>query len=173
VIFLGMILYLDLIKLLIDSKYHEGIKVVPLILLGDLFFGIFFSASIWFKLKDKTWYGAIIAVSGAFITIMLNIILIQRLGYMGSAVSIVICFFFMMIINYFWGKKYYPIQYDFKRIAIYFISGIFIFFVAQFTVHLDPALKYTLNTTLFALFLIFVLFIERKELKLILGIRKG
>jgi O-antigen/teichoic acid export membrane protein len=158
---------------LIPTKYHEGIKVVPLILLADLFFGIFFSASIWFKLKDKTWYGAIIAIIGAIITLILNILLIPVMGYMGSAISVVICFFVMMVINYFWGQKYYPIPYDMKRIATYFLLGTLIFIVSLFTTHLDPAGKFFINTVLFVLFLGVVLKIEKKELTSILGKRKG
>jgi O-antigen/teichoic acid export membrane protein len=172
IIFLGMILYIDVIKLLIPAKYHEGVKVVPLILLADLFFGIFFSASIWFKLKDKTWYGALIAILGAIITLILNILLIPRLGYMGSAISMVCCFFVMMVINYFWGQKYYPIPYDLKRIATYFGIGAFIFILALFTSHLNPLLKFSINSMLYTIFLGFVFRIEKRELFSILGIKK-
>jgi hypothetical protein len=92
---------------------------------------------------------------------------------MGSAISIVICFFVMMVINYFWGQKYYPIPYDLKRIAKYFGIGTFIFLLSLFTSHLHPSLKFSINTMLFIIFLGFVFRIEIKELSSILGIKKG
>ncbi len=173
IIFLGMILYLDIIKFLIDSKYHEGLKVVPLILLAELFFGVFFSASIWFKLKDKTWYGAAIALVGAFITLVLNILLIPVFGYMGSAFAVLSCFFVMMVINFFWGQKYYPIPYDLKRIGFHFLTGTLVFIASLFTSGLEPSLKYTLNTFLIGAFLFLLYKAEKKELITIFTEEKG
>ncbi len=172
-IFLGMILYLDIIKFLIDSDYHEGLKVVPIILLAELFFGIFFSASIWFKLKDKTWYGAAIAITGACVTLALNFLLIPGLGYMGSAIAVLVCFFIMMVINYFWGQKYYPIPYDLRRIGLYVLAGSLVFLVSLFTRRLEPALKYSLHSVMLFIFLSFLFFLEKKELATLFAGNKG
>ncbi len=152
-IFLGMTLYIDIVKLLIPVEYHPGLPVVPLVLMADLFFGIFFSASIWYKLKDRTWYGAYIALTGAVITILLNFLLIPVMGYMGSAVTVFICFFIMMVINYFWGQKYYPIPYDLKRIGTYFGVAVLLFAASRFTAGFLPILKFALNTLMVFLFL--------------------
>jgi len=92
-IFLGMMLYIDLVKVIIDKQYHDGIKAIPLILLGNLFFGIYFALSLWYKLTDKTRYGAYIAIAGAAITVILNIVLIPPMGYMGSAIGVFFGFF--------------------------------------------------------------------------------
>ena len=172
-IFLGMTLYIDIIKLLIPVAYHPGLKVVPLILMADLFFGIFFSASIWYKLKDRTWYGAYIALIGAVLTIILNFLLIPVMGYMGSAITVFICFFVMMVINYFWGQKYYPIPYDLKRIGIYFAAAVLLFILSLFTASLLPYLKFFLNSLLILLFLGVVFRLEKKEIFSILIKKKG
>ena len=172
-IFLGMTLYIDIVKLLIPPEYHPGLKVVPIILMADLFFGIFFSASIWYKLKDRTWYGAYIALTGAVITILLNFLLIPLIGYMGSAITVFICFFIMMVINYFWGQKYYPIPYDLKRIGIYFAAAILMYILSRFSAPLFPALKYFLNSLLLLAFLGIISGLEKKELLSILKKKKG
>ena len=172
-IFLGMTLYIDLVKLLIPPEYHPGLKVVPLILMADLFFGIFFSASIWYKLKDKTWYGAYIALVGAAITLLLNILLIPVIGYMGSAITVFVCFFIMMVINYFWGQKYYPIPYDLKRIGLYFASAVILFILSLGTAQLTPFLKFTINSLMLIFFMGMVFLLEKREIFAILKKKKG
>jgi len=153
---------------LIPEIYHEGNKVIPLVLMADLFFGIFFSASIWYKLKDKTWYGAMIAGMGALITVVLNIILIPLMGYMGSAITLLICFLVMMVVNYFWGQYYYPIPYDLKRIAFYFGIAVMFYFISLFTARFNSLTTFTLNSLLFAFFCIIVILLEKSELMQIL-----
>lgn len=172
-IFLGMTLYIDIVKLLIPVEYHPGLPVVPLVLMADLFFGIFFSASIWYKLKDRTWFGAYIALTGAVITILLNFLLIPVMGYMGSAVTVFICFFIMMVINYFWGQKYYPIPYDLKRIGTYFGVAVLLFATSRFTAGFLPIFKFALNTLMVFLFLGLIAVLEKKELMTIIKKKKG
>jgi O-antigen/teichoic acid export membrane protein len=173
VIFLGMVLYIDIVKMLIPSIYHQGTRVVPIVLIADLFFGVFFSASIWYKLKDKTWYGACIAIIGAIITIILNIALIPVMGYMGSAIALLICYGIMMVINYVWGQKFYPIPYDLKRITLYFSVTMSIFAVSFFTSRQIPVIKFILHTLFFGGFILFVMFSEKRELLVLLKKKKG
>jgi O-antigen/teichoic acid export membrane protein len=173
IIFLGMVLYIDIVKMLIPPIYHQGTRVVPIILIADLFFGVFFSASIWYKLKDKTWYGACIAIIGALITIVLNVVLIPVMGYMGSAIALLGCYGIMMAINYFWGQKFYPISYDLKKIALYFIVAMSIYAASFVTSAQISVIKFILHTLLFAGFLVFILFSEKKELFVLLKKKKG
>jgi len=173
VIFLGMVLYIDIVKMLIPSIYHQGTRVVPIVLIADLFFGVFFSASIWYKLKDKTWYGACIAIIGAIITIILNIALIPVMGYMGSAIALLVCYGIMMVINYVWGQKFYPIPYDLKRITLYFSVAMSIFAVSFFTSGQIPVIKFILHTLFFGGFILFVMFSEKRELLVLLKKKKG
>jgi len=172
-IFLGMTLYIDIIKMVIDASYHEGLKVVPIILMANLFFGIFFSLSIWFKLKDMTRYGAYIALIGAVITLVLNFLLIPVIGYMGSAIAVLVCFFVMMVITYLWGQKYYFIPYDLKRLGTYFFTGLGIFILSLLTKDMAPFLKFSTNTLMLLFFFYLIFRLEKSEIFKILKRKKG
>ncbi len=154
IIFLGMVLYLDIIKLIINVEYHEGLKVVPIIVMGNLFFGIYFTLSLWYKLTDMTRYGAYISLIGAGITLILNFLLIPVFGYMGSAVTVFICFLTMVVISYFLGQKYYPVPYPLKRIFTYFLFATFIYVISIYTEKMRPVFEYPANSLL----LVFILF---------------
>lgn len=173
IIFLGMTLFIDIVKLAIDSKFHEGIKVVPLVLMANLLFGIFFNLSIWYKIKDMTRYGAYIALIGAVITLVLNILLIPSMGYMGSAVAVLICFIIMSVITYIWGQKHYFVPYDLKRIAIYFVIALGLFFISKYAGALYPSIKLIINSFLMLLFFLVIFKLEKTELLQILKRNKG
>ena len=96
-IFLGICLYMDLVKYIIDEKYHSGLNVVPIILMANLFLGIYYTLSLWYKLTDKTRYGAYFASIGAVISLILNVAFIPKIGYMASAYAVLICFVVMTI----------------------------------------------------------------------------
>ena len=131
-IFLSVMLYIDIIKYFIGESYHSGLKIVPVILLANLFLGIIYNLSIWYKLTNKTMYGAYLAIFGAFITITLNIILIPKIGYMGSAWATLACYFSMMILSYLLSRKHFKVKYDLKTIIFYFIlTGIIYFTYKQ------------------------------------------
>ena len=163
-IFLGMVLYIDLIKFIIDKQYHIGLKVVPIILLANLFFGIYFALSMWYKLTDKTRYGAYMALTGAAITIGLNFLLVPLMGYMGSAIAVLACFTTMMIISYYFGQKFYAIPYNVKRIGTYFLIAGVLFVFSRFSTDLSAFPKYTLHTLYVFLFLVFIFMLEKREL---------
>lgn len=164
IIFLGVMLYLDIIKYFIGSKFHEGLKVVPILLLANLFLGIFYNFSIWYKLNDMTRYGAYLAVFGAAVTIILNLILIPIYGYVGSAWATFICYFLMTLLSYFWGQKYYYVPYKIKNSIIYLVLSLFIYFISILIKLEKLYLNMILNTVLFSGFLFFVYLNERKLL---------
>lgn len=163
-IFLGMILYIDIIKVIIDRQYHEGLKVVPIILMANLFFGIYFTLSLWYKLRDMTRYGAYLAITGSAITLLLNLLFIPVWGYMGSAVSMLVCFVAITVMSYFWGQKYYPVPYPLKRISTYFLASLVIYALSLLTNQLLPAAEYGLNTVLFLIFFGIIYKLEKNEL---------
>ncbi len=163
-IFLGMMLYIDVVKVIISPEYHVGLKVVPIILLANLFFGIYFTLSLWYKLTDKTRYGAYIALIGAAITLILNFVLIPEIGYMGSAIAVFTCFLIMMVVSYFLGQKFYPVPYDLKRIAVYFLIALVIYVLSNFTGEMNNLIKYTIHTIFIGVFLLAVFRLERTEL---------
>jgi O-antigen/teichoic acid export membrane protein len=94
-----------------QEAYWEGLSIVPPLLLGYLFLGVYYNFTVWFKLTDKTFYGTIITGAGAFLTITLNFMLIPIAGYLGSSWVTVLVYGFMMVVCYWLGQKYYPIPY--------------------------------------------------------------
>jgi len=151
-IFLGVMFYIDIIKFFIDVDYHEGLKVVPILLLANLFLGIFFNFSIWYKLNDMTKYGAYLAIFGAVITIVLNVILVPIYGYVGSAWATLICYFCMMLLSFYWGQKYYRVPYDMKNAFFYLILAMGLFLISKYFRPGSQIMVYVLNTVLLGLF---------------------
>ncbi len=135
VICLGILFYLNYIKYFIDPKFHEGLKIVPIILTAYLFYGIFFNLSIWYKLKKKTIYGAILTISGAVITIAINVIFVRKYSYIASSVGHIVAYFTMMVLSYLLGRKYFRIDYKLGRIAEYIILALIIFTFAFYVLN--------------------------------------
>ena len=132
VIFLGTMMNMQWIQYFVGEKFRVGLGVVPILLLANLFLGIFINQSIWYKLTGQTGYGAILTIFGAIITISLNIYWIPRIGYMGSAWATLICYASMMIISYLWGNKHFPVNYDLKRILGYLGLSVTLYFISNF-----------------------------------------
>ncbi len=127
IIFLTITLYIDIFKHFVGSDYHEGLKVVPILLLANVFLGIYFNLSVWYKLLNKTIFGAYFSLIGAVITVVLNIIWIPQWGYMGAAWATLICYFVMMSLSFLFGRKYFKVNYDLKSIALYFSAALAIY----------------------------------------------
>lgn len=120
------IVFIDVIKefLIQKTSYWEAMDVVPLVLVAYLFFGIYQTLSVWYKVTDKTKYGAYISILGAILTIVVNVIWIPKIGYMASAIATCGAYGLMMIISYFMGRKHFPIPYDIKNICLYLVLSI-------------------------------------------------
>ena len=118
-ILLGMIFYLDLLKFIIAPSYWEGLKVVPVVLWTYIFQGVYFNLSFWYKLTDKTQWGAYFSIIGVVITFGLQVLFVPKIGYMASALSSTICYLVIMLLSYFVGRKHLEIPYDLRRIGIY------------------------------------------------------
>jgi len=167
-IFLGITLFIDVFKIIIGSEYHSGLQVVPAVLMANLFMGIYFNLSLWYKLSDKTWMGAWIAIVGAVLTIATNIMFIPTMGYMGSAYAVLFCFIIMTIISYIIGQKYYKVDYDLKRILLYISVSIGLFYLSGY-IHLSSEIQqYGLNIGLFSAFLALVFINEKNDLRSLL-----
>nr|WP_319998470.1 polysaccharide biosynthesis C-terminal domain-containing protein [uncultured Draconibacterium sp.] len=165
IIFIGMVLFIDVLKGIVDTQYHEGLKVVPIVLMANLFYGMYFTLSLWYKLTDKTRYGAYMALIGATITLVLNLALVPVMGYMGSAIAVFVCFLVMLLISYFLGQKHFPVPYDLKRIGSYFLAAMVIVGIAQFTLDLQVIIRYSINVVLTLAFIVLVFKWEINELK--------
>lgn len=127
IILVGIVLFLDLIKFIIDENYWGGLEIVPVLLFANLFLGIFYNLSVWYKIKNLTQYGAYLAVFGAVITVLINFTLVPEFGYHASAWARFICYFLMVMLSYFIGRKFLKINYPVKKIGHYaVIAGIIV-----------------------------------------------
>lgn len=165
-IYIGLMVNLQWIseRYLKNPLYYEGIEIIPFVMLGALFLGIYLNLSIWYKLSDKTRVGLYISLIGAAITIFINFTFIPKYGYWASAFAALITYFSMMIISYIWGKIQYPIHYNIKKICIYLLLSIMISTVS-FYYFRD---NYLIGNGLFILFIAFLAYNERTMINKIL-----
>ncbi|MCC8112399.1 MAG: lipopolysaccharide biosynthesis protein [Bacteroidales bacterium] len=131
-IFLVVMFYLDIIRYFISPKYFSGLKVVPIVMIAELMFGVFFNLSVWYKLTDKTVWGMWFSLFGLAITIGLNVALVPRYGYMGCAWAAFCCYGAMMLASYFVGQWKHPIKYPVKQIALYFVLAAALYVVGEY-----------------------------------------
>jgi O-antigen/teichoic acid export membrane protein len=163
-IFLGMTLYVDLLKFLIDQKYHSGLKVLPIVLMANLVYGIYYTQSLWYKVTDKTRYGAWQNVIASIVSITLNFLLIPIFGYVGSAATLLFSYILVLIISYFQGEKYYPVPYNLKRIFFYFLVALVVYGISLI-ISLQPGWsKFLLHGIFLVSFIFSVFMLEKREL---------
>jgi O-antigen/teichoic acid export membrane protein len=166
VMFLMVALYLDIWKQFIRNKeMWTGLAVVPILLFANMFLGIYYNLSIWYKLSQKTSAGAVITFVGAAITLVINAVFIPKYSYMACAWATFICYGSMMAISYFWGQKVYPIPYAAKKLCAYMVIAAIIYLVHHTIIGWWPKEWISLSlATLFTVgYLVFILRVERKE----------
>lgn len=167
-IWVGVSLNLDIIGLLVSEQYRSGLGVVPLLLLANLFLGVYYNIAFWFKLSDKTSFGTLITIVGAAITVVGNIVLIPRIGYMGCAVAFLTSSFVMMALCYVLGEKYYPVPYNVGSAVGYVTgAGLLIWASYQFPIA-NLWVAVPVHLALFGLFTAVVLVVERDTVRLAL-----
>ncbi len=145
ILMVAILLYLDVIALMLGPDFRSGLGVVPILLLGFLFLGLYYNVSMWYKVTDNTRFGALISTGGALITIVLNIVLIRQFEVVGSAWAALACYVFMTIACYLLGRKYFPVPYDLGRIALMIIGVMLTYWIS---VQLDAMLGGVLWKTL-------------------------
>lgn len=118
-IFLGVMFYMDILKHFVAPAYYPGLRVVPIVMLGELFFGIYFNLSLWYKLIDQTRWGAYFSAIGCVATVTIILIFCPIYGYMACAWASFFCNLLMMLLSYFIGQRKFPIAYDLKSAAVY------------------------------------------------------
>lgn len=163
-IFLLVMLYLHFVQYFIGKDFREGLKVVPILLLANLFLGIFFNLSIWYKLTNKTNYGAYLTVFGATITILLNFWLIPKMGYLGAAWATLICYISMTLMSYIWGNHFYKIRYPIGEIGFYFLLALIIYFISTLMQIHSTIWKTLANSMLMIIFLTIVFIREKRNI---------
>ncbi len=117
---------LDILKVVFigDPEYWQALYIVPIILIANFCLGIYQNLSVWYKVTDKTIFAAYISSAGALITLVLNIILIPKFSYLGSALATLLAYFIMALLSYHFGKKHYPIPYNSEKILFYFVLSV-------------------------------------------------
>lgn len=162
VILLAVTVFSDLIKVAIirDEAFWEAMWIVPIVLVASFCLGIYHNLSVWYKITDRTKFGAYISVVGAIITLALNIWLIPIIGYKGSAIATLAAYGSMVILSYYYGRKYYPIPYNLKKIGTYLGLSI-LFSVIYFYMFRE---NYFIGIPLILIFMGTVFLFERKEL---------
>lgn len=115
----GVLLFLDIAKYFLGERYFSGLKVVPILLMANVLLGVYYNLSVWYRLKDKTSLGAWISIAGALLTVVLNVLLVPRIGYIGAAWTALITYAFMCFVTWYTSLKHYPVPYPFGRMALY------------------------------------------------------
>lgn len=126
-IFLLVTLFLDFFQYFIGAEYRVGLDVVPILLLANLCLGIYVNLSVWYKLGDRTGLGAWVAIAGALVTILLNVLWIPRWGYLGSAWATLACYVFMVCLSWLLGRRFYPVPYPLLRMTAYLGLGLVLY----------------------------------------------
>ena len=168
-IFLVTMLYLDdfILRFLIDKKYWEGKSVIPILMMANLFLGVYYNLSIWYKLTAKTVWGAWLSAIGAIITLILNFWWIPRSadhlihGYIGSAWATFICYGSMMVISYIVGQKYFPVKYNLAKFFGFLGFAIIIYIISKLVVPELLWIRFLFHTLLLLIFSVVVFRIEK------------
>jgi O-antigen/teichoic acid export membrane protein len=163
--FLVVALYLPIWQYMVGEKYRVGLSVVPLLLLANIFLGIYYNLSIWYKLGNKTIAGTYITLIGSAITLLINYLFIPRFGYMASAWATFLCYGTMMVISYTWGQKEYPIPYVWKKLVAYLVIVVLLYFIHKGAIWAWPNLYFSLAFATFLLLIYgrFLLLVEKTE----------
>jgi O-antigen/teichoic acid export membrane protein len=172
VMMLLILAYIDLFQLLLGRNFRQGLEVVPILLISFLLLGVYYNVSAWYKLADKTLWGAWIAGIGTLITIALSFILIPRMGVIGSAWTALACYLFMVVSCYVLGQKYYPVPYKIWRMIGWIGGSLLMYFIMEglrgFYVENLGFILLT-NSVLVGIYLFLIYFLEKPLLRQLTG----
>ncbi len=166
-IFLLVTLFIDFFKYFLGDEFRAGLEVVPILLLANLFLGIYVNLSIWYKLTDRTLMGAFVSLAGAGLTIALNVWWIPVYGYVGSAWATLACYAGMAIVSYLLGRHYYPVAYDVKRVLAYITLGVGLY-IARVQLPVGAYWQpWLLSSELMSIYILVTVLFERRQLAVI------
>lgn len=171
--FLAVVFYIDWIALLLGKSYRGGIKIVPIILFANLFLGVYYSLSLWYKLTDKTRYGAYLAFVGLLITITLNLLLVPRYGYIGAAYAFLFSAITMTVCSYLLGQKFYYVPYQIKQLVVYLVIALGCFGLSEMSFVQEIIVwKQMIIKTFLLIFFCTIVVLSEPKLKSLFGQRK-
>ena len=166
-IFLLVTLFIDFIKYFLGEEFRAGLEVVPILLMANLCLGIYVNLSIWYKLSDRTMMGAFVSLTGAALTIVLNVWWIPEFGYVGSAWATLVCYASMAIASYLLGQHYYTVAYDVKSVLAYITLGVDLYVVKQHIPVTAGWQSWLLSIELMTLYVLVTVFFERRQIAVI------
>ena len=161
--FLAVMFYMDILRYIITPDYWPGLKVVPIVMAAEMFMGVYFNLSFWYKLIDETRWGAYFSLIGCIIIVLLNIIFVPVYGYIACAWAGLAGYFTVTILSYFVGQKKYPINYDLKGIGLYVLLAAVLYVASVFIVSENVVFRLLFRT---GLLFVFIAFIVKKDLPL-------
>ncbi len=173
IIFLVVMFYIDILKYFISPNYFSGLKVVPIIMLAELFFGVFFNLSLWYKLTDKTIWGMWFSLLGLAVTIALNVAFVPRYGYIACAWAAFACYGIMMVASYFVGKKKHPIGYQTGRIIGYFAIAMVLYALGICCKTPWTGVDFAIKTLLLVIYIVIISKCEKINMLALFRFRKG
>ena len=156
--FLMVVGYMEILKYIVrNPDYWVGLKVIPIVMAAEIMMGIYFNLSFWYKVIDKTLWGAIFSGIGCAVLLTVNVIFVPVYGYMACAWGGFAGYGVAMLISYFIGQKYYPIDYPLKDIAIYILLAVVFFFLMKFAASWHPVASVAFNTLLIGVFVAYII----------------
>lgn len=156
--FLMVVGYMEILKYIVrNPDYWVGLKVIPIVMAAEIMMGIYFNLSFWYKVIDKTLWGAIFSGIGCAVLLTVNVIFVPVYGYMACAWGGFAGYGVAMLISYFVGQKYYPIDYPLKDIAIYILLAVVFFFLMKFAASWHPVASVAFNTLLIGVFVAYII----------------
>ena len=162
--FLAVEFYIDILKYILAPDYWEGLKVVPIVMAAEIFMGVYFNLSFWYKLIDQTKWGAYFSFAGCAVLIAVNVIFVPVYGYMACAWAGFAGYGVAMLLSYFVGQKKFPIAYDLKSIAVY-VAAAAALFAADRYLALQGWAGFLLGTAMLVAFVALIVKKERINLK--------
>ena len=159
----AVMFYLDLLRYLVAKDYWEGLGVVSIVMLAEICKGIYFNLSFWYKLTDKTYWGAYFSVIGCVIIVVLNILFVPVYGYLASAWASVAGYAVILLLSYWIGQKEYPIRYDLKSLGLYVLLAVVLYVIGEQVPIPNQVLRLAFRTVLL---LLFIAYIIKKDLPL-------
>ncbi|MBO4582046.1 MAG: lipopolysaccharide biosynthesis protein [Bacteroidales bacterium] len=159
--FLAVVMYMDILRYIIRQDYWEGLAAVPIVMMAEIFMGIYFNLSFWYKLTDRTWWGAVFSFIGCAVLLAVNFIFVPRYGYMACAWGGFAGYGTCMVLSYWVGQKQAPVAYPLKSIFAYFMLATALFFISK-AIHIEHMwLSLTVNTLLLSVYVAAVAYQER------------
>jgi O-antigen/teichoic acid export membrane protein len=163
---IGLYAYIDILKELLGEEVRAGVTVLPLLLMANVFLGLYYNVSMWYKLSDNTKIGLLISLMGSLITYGVCYLLIPRIGIIGAAWATFLCYLTMLITSYFQGQKHYPLVYPVKKISTFLVATsltLLVFWLMREQWAINLLIRVGFNTVIFAIFCYYIYAAELKS----------